>query len=55
MKQCIDSGLWVPNSKVDDGDGDKEDKEDKEDDPTYEEVKQQEQQEPKAEWPTLIE
>lgn len=52
MKQCIDSGLWVPNSKVDDGDGDKEDKED---DPTYEEVKQQEQQEPKAEWPTLIE
>lgn len=42
MKKCIDSGLWVPNSKVDDGDGEKED------DPTYEEVKQ-EQQEPKSE------
>lgn len=33
MKRCIDSGLWVPNSKTDDGD-------EKEEDPTYEEVKQ---------------
>lgn len=33
MKRCIDSGLWVPNSKTDEG-------EEKEDDPTYEEVKQ---------------
>lgn len=32
MKRCIDSGLWVPNSKTDDGD-------EKEEDPTYEEVK----------------
>ncbi|KAE8283342.1 Hsp90 co-chaperone Cdc37 Hsp90 chaperone protein kinase-targeting subunit p50Cdc37 [Larimichthys crocea] len=41
MKKCIDSGLWVPNSKTDDGD-------EKEEDATYEEVKQ-EQQEPKKE------
>ncbi|KAM6966507.1 hsp90 co-chaperone Cdc37 [Tautogolabrus adspersus] len=41
MKRCIDSGLWVPNSKVDDGD-------EKEDDATYEEVKQ-EQEETKKE------
>lgn len=32
MKRCIDSGLWVPNSKTDDGD-------EKEEDATYEEVK----------------
>ncbi|KAG7223186.1 hypothetical protein INR49_015794 [Caranx melampygus] len=30
MKRCIDSGLWVPNSKVDDGD-------EKEEEATYEE------------------
>ncbi|KAM3597378.1 uncharacterized protein V6R79_003906 [Siganus canaliculatus] len=40
MKRCIDSGLWVPNSK---SDGDE-----KEEDSTYEEVKQ-EQDEPKKE------
>lgn len=34
MKRCIDSGLWVPNSKTDDGD-------EKEEDATYEEVKQE--------------
>lgn len=34
MKKCIDSGLWVPNSKTDDGD-------DKEEEGTYEEVKQE--------------
>lgn len=34
MKRCIDSGLWVPNSKTDEG-------EEKEEDPTYEEVKQE--------------
>uniref|UniRef100_G3PKR9 Hsp90 co-chaperone Cdc37 n=2 Tax=Gasterosteus aculeatus aculeatus TaxID=481459 RepID=G3PKR9_GASAC len=34
MKKCIESGLWVPNSKTDDGD-------EKEEDPTYEEVKQE--------------
>ncbi|KAM8845719.1 hsp90 co-chaperone Cdc37 [Spinachia spinachia] len=34
MKNCIESGLWVPNSKTDDGD-------EKEDDATYEEVKQE--------------
>lgn len=44
MKRCIDSGLWVPNSKTDDGD-------EKEEDNTYEEVKQ-EQEEAKKEWPT---
>ncbi|KAF7665999.1 hypothetical protein LDENG_00122220 [Lucifuga dentata] len=33
MKRCIESGLWVPNSKGDDGD-------EKDEDPTYEEVKQ---------------
>ncbi|KAM6957721.1 hsp90 co-chaperone Cdc37-like [Aplochiton taeniatus] len=33
MKRCIDSGLWVPNSRTDDGD-------DKEEDSTYEEAKQ---------------
>ncbi|XP_075894758.1 hsp90 co-chaperone Cdc37 [Nelusetta ayraudi] len=42
MKKCIESGLWVPNSKVDDGDGEKEE------DATYEDVKQ-EQQETKTE------
>ena len=41
MKRCIDSGLWVPNSKTDDGD-------EKEEDNTYEEVKQ-EQEEAKKE------
>lgn len=35
MKRCIDSGLWVPNSKTDEG----EEKEEREEDPTYEEVK----------------
>lgn len=44
MKRCIDSGLWVPNSK---GDG-----EEKEEEATYEEVKQ-EQEETKKEWPKL--
>ncbi|KAM9746205.1 hsp90 co-chaperone Cdc37 [Menidia menidia] len=34
MKRCIDSGLWVPNSKTDDGD-------EKEEEGTYEEVKQE--------------
>ncbi|XP_059204694.1 hsp90 co-chaperone Cdc37 [Centropristis striata] len=41
MKRCIESGLWVPNSKTDDGD-------EKAEDPTYEEVKQ-EQEETKKE------
>lgn len=41
MKRCIDSGLWVPNSKTDEGD-------EKEEEPTYEEVKQ-EQEESKKE------
>lgn len=34
MKRCIDSGLWVPNSRTDDG-------EEKEEEATYEEVKQE--------------
>ncbi|XP_051244219.1 hsp90 co-chaperone Cdc37 [Dicentrarchus labrax] len=37
MKKCIDSGLWVPNSKTDDG-------EEKEEDGTYEEVKQDQEE-----------
>ncbi|XP_020496503.1 hsp90 co-chaperone Cdc37 [Labrus bergylta] len=37
MKKCIDSGLWVPNSKTDGGD-------EKEDDATYEEVKQEQEE-----------
>uniref|UniRef100_A0A671V4U5 Hsp90 co-chaperone Cdc37 n=2 Tax=Sparus aurata TaxID=8175 RepID=A0A671V4U5_SPAAU len=37
MKRCIESGLWVPNSKTDDGD-------EKEEDATYEEVKQKEEE-----------
>ncbi|XP_072513742.1 hsp90 co-chaperone Cdc37 [Salminus brasiliensis] len=37
MKRCIDSGLWVPNSRMDD-DGEKEEKEDE---PQYEEVKRE--------------
>lgn len=41
MKRCIDSGLWVPNSKMDES-------EEKEDGGTYEEVKQ-EQEETKKE------
>lgn len=41
MKRCVDSGLWVPNSKTDEG-------EEKEEEPTYEEVKQ-EQEESKKE------
>lgn len=41
MKRCVDSGLWVPNSKMDEG-------EEKEEEPTYEEVKQ-EQEESKKE------
>lgn len=36
MKRCIDSGLWVPNSRTDD-EGEKE--EEKEEEPQYEEVK----------------
>lgn len=38
MKRCIDSGLWVPNSRVDE-DGDKEEG----DEPQYEEVKKEDQ------------
>ncbi|CAL1588089.1 unnamed protein product [Knipowitschia caucasica] len=34
MKRCIDSGLWVPNAKTDEG-------EEKEEEATYEEVKQE--------------
>ncbi|KAJ0001258.1 hypothetical protein NQD34_006278 [Periophthalmus magnuspinnatus] len=41
MKRCIDSGLWVPNAKTDEG-------EEKEEEATYEEVKQ-EQEESKKE------
>lgn len=41
MKRCIDSGLWVPNSKTDDGD-------EKDEEGTYEEVKA-EQEEAKKE------
>uniref|UniRef100_A0A672IV59 Hsp90 co-chaperone Cdc37 n=1 Tax=Salarias fasciatus TaxID=181472 RepID=A0A672IV59_SALFA len=41
MKRCIDSGLWVPNSKTDDG-------EEKDEEATYEEVKP-EQEETKKE------
>lgn len=37
MKRCIDSGLWVPNSKTDDGD-------EKAEDATYAEVKQQQEE-----------
>lgn len=37
MKRCIDSGLWVPNSKTDES-------EEKEEDPTYEEVNQDQEQ-----------
>lgn len=37
MKRCIDSGLWVPNSKTDEGD-------EKEEDAIYEEVKQQQEE-----------
>ncbi|XP_012677969.2 hsp90 co-chaperone Cdc37 [Clupea harengus] len=42
MKRCIDSGLWVPNSRVDLGvdDDDKED-DDKDDEPKYEELKKE--------------
>lgn len=40
MKRCIDSGLWVPNSKMDESD--------EKEDGTYEEVKQ-EQEEAKKE------
>lgn len=46
MKRCIESGLWVPNSRTDDVD-------EKGEDGIYEEVKQ-EQEETKKEWPTLI-
>ncbi|ROJ94331.1 Hsp90 co-chaperone Cdc37 [Anabarilius grahami] len=38
MKRCIESGLWVPNSRVDE-DGDK----DEGDEPQYEEVKKEDQ------------
>lgn len=34
MKRCIDSGLWVPNSKTDESD-------EKEDEGAYAEVKQE--------------
>lgn len=37
MKRCIDSGLWVPNSKTDES-------EEKEEDATYEEVNQDQEQ-----------
>ncbi|CAM4462243.1 unnamed protein product [Leuciscus chuanchicus] len=38
MKRCIDSGLWVPNSRVDE-----EGNKDEADDPQYEEVKKEDQ------------
>lgn len=49
MKRCIDSGLWVPNAKGDDGEekGDEKDDE-KDDEPTYEEI-QHEKEEAKKE------
>lgn len=34
MKRCIDSGLWVPNSRTEEG-------EDKGDEPEYEELKKE--------------
>uniref|UniRef100_A0A8C6WU62 Hsp90 co-chaperone Cdc37 n=1 Tax=Neogobius melanostomus TaxID=47308 RepID=A0A8C6WU62_9GOBI len=37
MKRCIESGLWVPNSKTDEN-------EEKVEDPTYEEVKQEQEE-----------
>lgn len=43
MKRCIDSGLWVPNSKMDESD-------EKEDEGAYAEVKQ-EQGDANKEWP----
>lgn len=46
MKRCIDSGLWVPNSRADEGD-------DKEEDATYEELNK-EMGEQKIEWLTWI-
>ncbi|XP_037649416.1 hsp90 co-chaperone Cdc37-like [Sebastes umbrosus] len=42
MKRCIDSGLWVPNSRTDDGD-------EKEEDATYEEVKLEQEETKKEE------
>lgn len=45
MKRCIDSGLWVPNAKGDDGE---EKGDEKDDEPTYEEI-QQEKEEAKKE------
>ena len=51
MKKCIESGLWVPNSKTDDGD--EKEGDEKEEDATYEEVKQ-EQEEAKKEWSMLM-
>ncbi|XP_041959630.1 hsp90 co-chaperone Cdc37 [Alosa sapidissima] len=47
MKRCIDSGLWVPNSRTDGDDDDKED--DKDDEPKYEEVKRETAEEEKEE------
>ncbi|XP_062398230.1 hsp90 co-chaperone Cdc37 [Sardina pilchardus] len=47
MKRCIDSGLWVPNSRTDGDDDDKED--DKDDEPKYEEVKRETAEEKKEE------
>lgn len=49
MKRCIDSGLWVPNAKGDDGE---EKGDEKDDEPTYEEI-QHEKEEAKKEWPHL--
>lgn len=49
MKRCIDSGLWVPNAKGDDGEEKGEEKGDeKDDEPTYEEI-QHEKEEAKKE------
>lgn len=45
MKRCIDSGLWVPNAKGDDGE---EKGDEKDDEPTYEEI-QHEKEEAKKE------
>ncbi|KAL2086506.1 hypothetical protein ACEWY4_017565 [Coilia grayii] len=45
MKRCIDSGLWVPNSRTD---GDEDDKEgEKDEEPKYEEVKRETAEEEK--------
>ncbi|XP_034396412.1 hsp90 co-chaperone Cdc37 [Cyclopterus lumpus] len=41
MKQCIESGLWVPNSKTDDGDEKEEEAADEEVKPEQEETKKE--------------